>query len=120
MTERLRANVPITFAGEAPATKGGGVLLRGMDAVEVESLPRDLPHQLEVDLSALEEIDASIHVRDLAAPPGVTILTPGDELVAKVAAPAVEVEEVVAPTPPPAEEAVGRVETTGEETETES
>lgn len=119
MTERLRASVPVVLHGEAPAARQGGVLLRALDTIEVESLPRDLPHQLDVDVSGLAELEAGIHVRDLTPPPGVTMLTPGEELVVKVATPRVEVEEVVAPTPPPAEAEVGRVESAGEEAEAE-
>jgi large subunit ribosomal protein L25 len=101
MTERLKADVPLVFTGEAPAVGQGGVLLRGLDTVEIEALPRDLPHQIEVDLTPLEQIDSGIHVRDLAVPSGVAVLTPGDELVVKIAAPRIEVEEIVAPPPPP-------------------
>jgi large subunit ribosomal protein L25 len=57
--------------------------------VSVECLPGDIPEAIEVDISGLAENDASIFVRDLAAPSGVTILTDGDELVVKIMAPRV-------------------------------
>ncbi|MCL5958036.1 MAG: hypothetical protein M1358_01760 [Chloroflexi bacterium] len=68
--------------------------MHNMTSVEVESLPANLPEYIPVDVSILETLDDSIHVSDLAAPKGVTILTPSDELVAKVVPLRVEKEEV--------------------------
>lgn len=102
LTEKLRAEVPLHFVGEAPAAKArGGTLLHNLTAVEVEALPHDLPSMLEVDVSSLVDFDAAIHVRDLTPPAGVTILEDPEELVAKVVPPAVEAEgvEEAAPTP---------------------
>jgi large subunit ribosomal protein L25 len=93
MTEKLRANVMIELVGEAPAVREfNGVLVTGTDQVEVESLPRDLPERIEVDLTNLVAIGNSIHVRDLAVSKGVEVLTDPDEMVVLVTAP--EVEEV--------------------------
>jgi large subunit ribosomal protein L25 len=62
----------------------------------VRALPANLPHVIEVDISRLESLDDTIHVSDLTVPPGVTVLTPGEEMVARVTPlPTVEVEEVV-------------------------
>jgi large subunit ribosomal protein L25 len=59
------------------------MLLQGADSVEVECLPGDLIHSIEVDISDLE-IDDAIYVRDLQVPDNVAILTDGEELVVKV------------------------------------
>jgi large subunit ribosomal protein L25 len=84
MTETVTAEVNILFTGEPPVVQQDDVmLLQGADSVEVECLPGDLIHSIEVDLSSLE-IDDAIYVRDLQVPENVTILTDGDELVAKV------------------------------------
>lgn len=93
MTETLRMDVPIRVTGEAPAVKlTGGVPFQPLAQLNVECLPGDIPEAIEVDISGLEEVDASIYVRDLAAPSGVTILTDGDEMVVKIMAPTVEME----------------------------
>lgn len=93
MTETLRMDVPIRLTGEAPAVKlTGGVPFQPLAALNVECLPGDIPEAIEVDIGGLEEVDASIYVRDLAAPSGVTILTDGDEMVVKIMAPTVEPE----------------------------
>jgi len=98
MTEKLTTEVPLVFVGEAPAAEqAGAMVLQALDMVEIECLPGDLIEAIEVDLSELKEMDQAIYVKDLRVPPTVTILTDGEELVAKVgwAAPE-EVEEVPA------------------------
>jgi large subunit ribosomal protein L25 len=97
MTEKLRSQVYIEIVGLSPAIKEfSGVLMTGMDQVEVECLPQDLPERLVVDVSGLAEIGDGIYVRDLAVPPGVKILEEPDSMVALITAQsAVEEEEVV-------------------------
>lgn len=88
MTEKLKANVTLEFTGEALAVKAlGGTLMKQLDAVEVECLPKDLPHSLVVDISALENFEDSILVGSIKSPSGVVILTDANELVAKVQPP---------------------------------
>jgi large subunit ribosomal protein L25 len=94
MTEKLRTTVPLHFVGEAPAVRQfNGTLLTVVSAVEVEALPSDLPPGIEVDVSTLETLDDAIVVGDLAVGSDLTVLTPADEVVAKVALPKIEVEE---------------------------
>ncbi len=98
LTETLRSEVPLVLTGEAPAVSVyDGVLLQNLDRVTVEALPGDVPQQIEVDVSGLEEIDAAIFLRDLAVPPNVQVLADLDQVVAKIAAPrlAVELEDEV-------------------------
>jgi large subunit ribosomal protein L25 len=97
MDEKITARIPIEFVGESAAVREkGAVINKSMAEIEVEALPNDLPHQLTVDLSALDDIDKTIYVRDIAAPKGVTFLVEGDTAVATATAPRVE-EEPVAP-----------------------
>jgi large subunit ribosomal protein L25 len=85
MTETVTAEVNIVFTGQPPVVQQDDVmLLQGADSVEIECLPGDLIHSIEVDLSSLLEIDDAIYVKDLQVPDNVAILTDGDELVAKV------------------------------------
>lgn len=93
MDVRIRAEVPIELVGEAPAAKiAGGVLVTGVDAIEVEALPADLPDRVTVDLEALANIDDSITVADLFVGENVRILTDLTELVARVI---YEAEEII-------------------------
>jgi large subunit ribosomal protein L25 len=121
MTETLRMDVPIRVTGDAPAVKlTGGTPFQPLSTLSVECLPADIPEAIEVDIGGLEEVDASIFVRDLVAPSGVTILTDGDELVVKILAPTVEVEEEAAEAAAAAEgEAAATAEETAEATAVE-
>ncbi len=82
--EKVEAEVPIHFEGEAPAEKVGLMVLRQLDSVEVEALPRDLPDEMLVDASKLAELHDEITVADLQVPAGVTVLTEADHPIARV------------------------------------
>jgi len=75
MDEKIKTEVPLKIVGESPAVENlNGVLLINQDEVEVESLPGDLPHEIEVDISSIVELDQAILVKDLKLPVGVTSL----------------------------------------------
>lgn len=94
LREKLTAHIPIHLVGEAPASRRGLMLLSNLDAIEVECLPDDLPQQLEVDVSSLEDVGAAIHVRDLDLDLAKCELkTPGDEVVIHVVATQAGTEE---------------------------
>jgi large subunit ribosomal protein L25 len=97
MTEVLRSQVYLEIVGISPAIKDfDGVLVTGMDEVEVECLPQNLPERMLVDISGLKEIGDGIYVRDLVVPEGVEILEEPDTMVVLVTAQAVEEEEAPA------------------------
>ncbi len=109
LTERVHARVPVVLRGEAPGVREGGILEVLRHEVEVSGLPTDLPEHLELDVSNLG-LGHSLHVRDLRIPEGVNLLTPADETLVTVLAPAVAPEEgVPAPEAAPAQpEVVGK------------
>ena len=93
MEEKIKLEVPLLFIGEAPAIKErGGILVQNMSSVEIECLPADMPHNIEVDLSLLKEIDQAVHVGDIHADEGVAILTDPDQAIVQIARSRVEVE----------------------------
>ena len=97
MTEELSVDVPVHPVGESLAVdRLGGTLLHMRDAVTVRALPGDLPSHLELDISSLTTFEAVLHVSDLVVPERVTVVTDGAELLARVQAPRVEEEPVVA------------------------
>ncbi len=88
MKEKLTTSIPLKFVGDSLAVIDlQGSLLEALDEIEVECLPSDLPHEIEVDLSPLVDFEAVIHVSDIVAPEGVTILTDPEATVAHVEAP---------------------------------
>lgn len=102
MTERLTTEVPLVIVGESPVVESReGILLQGLSAIEVECLPSDLVDAIEVDLSGLTKVDQALHVRDLAIPAGIDVLTDPDEMIVRVVPleeeEEVEVEEVLIP-----------------------
>lgn len=87
LKEKVHANVPLEFVGDAPAVIGKvGVLLTLIDEVEVEALPTDLPEKLDVDVSKLGEVNQEVKVGELKVPTGVTLLTDKDQSVVRVGA----------------------------------
>ena len=93
MDERIRAEVPIELIGEPPASEEAGVvLLTGVNTIEVEALPADLPDRITVNLEILENLDDSISVADLFLGEDITVLTEQDELIAR---PIYQAEEII-------------------------
>lgn len=92
--KKVQVAVPLEFVGEAAAVKTlGGVLIKVMHELEIEAMPKDLPHAIEVDISSLVDFDAQIKVSDIKLPAGVTAEIDGDEVVALVSAPKEETED---------------------------
>lgn len=83
--EVVTVSVPLIFSGSAPAEKElGGTLIKVMHELEIEALPKDLPHDITVDISGLKSFDDQIHVRDIVLPTGVVACVDADEVVALV------------------------------------
>jgi large subunit ribosomal protein L25 len=87
MTEKITADIPITLVGVAPGvTKKEGLLVRGLDSLQVHCLPDQLMDEIEVDISVLEERDQAILVSDLNVAGDIEILTNPDEVVVQILA----------------------------------
>lgn len=85
LKEKVHANIPLVFVGEAPAVEQKlGVVLSLLSEVEVEALPTDLPEKLDVDISHLSAVDEELKVSDIQIPSSVTLLTDGTVVVAKI------------------------------------
>lgn len=112
--EKVSAEVSLVFEGEAPIeqSKEGQVQIV-KDTVEVEALPKDLPHDIKVDLSKLETTSDNIFVKDIQVPKWVTILTDSEINVVTIAiASSAEEEEEEATTEESTTEGEGGEETT--------
>ena len=94
-TEKVTIFVPVETIGEAAGVKnGGGSLEHILHKLKIRCLPKDLPEQITLDVTALE-IGKSIHIADIVPPAGVQIMGEKTRTVVAVAAPRAE-EEVVA------------------------
>ena len=84
MTEKIKAEVPLVFIGEAPVLKNKNTsLLRLIDSLSIEALPDALPHSFEVDLSNLEQTNQAIYVKDIHIGDEVTLLGDPEQMVVK-------------------------------------
>lgn len=82
----VEVTIPIEFTGVAPAEKNSlGILVKVLHEVEVEGLPKDLPHNIVVDLTKLEALDDQIRIEDIVLPKGITMKTDKEELIALIA-----------------------------------
>jgi large subunit ribosomal protein L25 len=93
LDETVRADLNIKIVGEAPAVETYlGIVVPSLEQLSIECLPKDLPDNIEVDISGLNEIGDSLLVRDLVAPNGVEILSDPEDVVVVVIAQAAEEE----------------------------
>lgn len=84
--EKQQTEVPVHFAEDAeiPAEKAGLMVIRNLDAVEIEALPKDLIDEIIIDPSSLTEIGDKLTVADLQVPSTITILTEPEHPIATV------------------------------------
>lgn len=82
--KKIEISVPLEFVGEAPAEKAGHSLNKALHEIEIEVAPAELPHSLEVDVSALSEIGDHITAAQIKLPPSATLITDPEEFVVSV------------------------------------
>ena len=93
MDKEIKAKIPLRFMGESSAVKNeGGILVKVLQEVEVESLPQDLPHEINIDLGRLSQIGARLLVKEILLPGGVKILADTEGTVVLIEAPRSEEE----------------------------
>jgi large subunit ribosomal protein L25 len=112
MTEELTVEVPVVATGSSVLLdRENGTLSHAISGVRVRALPDHLPNAIEVSIEGLTSFDQAIHVRDLAVPGDVTLLTDADEVVIRILPPRVESAEAA----PAAETAAGETAAEGGE-----
>lgn len=97
LTEKIRAKVGIEMTGISTAVKDfSAVVVTGLDEIDVECFPQNLPERFIVDISPLAKIGDGLFVRDIPTPPDVEILNDPDEMIAIATATHEEADEEVA------------------------
>ena len=113
VSQAIQAEVPVNVVGVSPAVRDlNGTLLLQMQSILVEALPMNVPASLEVDISGLDDFEKAVYVSDVSVDSRVAVITGADEMIARVSAPRIEVEETVEE-----EEEEGEVEEGAEEAE---
>lgn len=94
LDEKIKIKVPLVFIGEAPGVKEkGGILVRSLSELEVEGMPLDIPHNIEVNISGMADVGATISVGELKVPATVRVMVNADFVVATVTARMTEEQE---------------------------
>lgn len=82
--KKVTVDVPIEFEGVSPAEKAGNILVKVMHELEIEAMPKDLPHELVVNIESLAQVGDQILAKDIKLPNGVELVTGEDEPVALI------------------------------------
>jgi large subunit ribosomal protein L25 len=94
LTEKVRTQVGIALEGDALAIKDfGAILITGLERLEIECLPSDLPERITVDISSITNIGDGIYVKDLVIPGAVDVLEDPEDMIVVATAPTMEEEE---------------------------
>lgn len=116
MSEKIKADIPLVFENESPVVESHeAILVTNKDSIEVECLPRDLPHNIAVDISVLVNINDQIMVKDLKLGAGIEVLDDPEEIIVLVAEQREEEEQPVVSEA----EAVAAVQASAEKSEDE-
>lgn len=91
--KKIKAKITLVFTGESEAVKNlGGILIKNLYEVEVESLPQDLPKELLIDLSSLKNLGDVIKTGSLMLSKGVKMMGNPEEIIVSIGAARVEEE----------------------------
>ena len=95
---KVEVALPIEITGIAPAVKDlGGILVQVLHELKVEAMPKDLPHNIIVDVSNLANFGDQILASQIVLPNGVELKIAPEEVIVTVSAPREEKEEEVVP-----------------------
>lgn len=98
MNAKIEIKVHVQLNGESTGVKNKGAILdHALREIVVRCLPKDIPHQIDVDITNLD-LGSPIHVKDVKFPAGIEVLGDMDRVVAHLMMPR---EEVVEATPAP-------------------
>lgn len=92
LDQKIQTVVPLNLTGRAQGIIDGGVPDQQLHEVEIECLATEVPLQIDVDISAMN-IDESLHVSEIQASSGVTILTDAERTILAIHPPRVAKSE---------------------------
>ena len=92
ISKKIKVKVPILLVGVSPGEKQGGHVNHIIRALEIESLPNDIPEKFEVDISEVE-LNQMIRVSDLNLGESLQILNDPNDIVVNVHLEKVKEEE---------------------------
>lgn len=94
MKQEVTTNIPLVFEGTAAVEKEqNGIIITSKTELSVKCLPKDLVHDIKVDISSLENFHDNITIADITIPEGITVLDDMEETLVTAVAPKLAVEE---------------------------
>ncbi|MDD3626635.1 MAG: 50S ribosomal protein L25, partial [bacterium] len=87
MGKPIKVQIPVHLKGVAPGVKVGGIVEHFLRDIGIECLPKNIPSEISVDISALNHGDA-IHVSDLPISEEIRILDSLQTVIVSVVLPA--------------------------------
>ncbi len=91
MDREITLEIALELINTPAGVDNGGILETIRRSLMVSCLPGNLVDRIQVDVSGMD-IGDTLHVKDVALPPGLTVQDDGDLAVATIAAPAAEPE----------------------------
>ncbi len=82
--EKVTAEIPIRLTDDIPAERASLLVIKHLEFVEVEALPKDLPDEIVIEAASLVEVGDKLSVSDIVIPEGVTIITEPEHSIATV------------------------------------
>lgn len=94
LSQKVKAPIPLVLVGEQPESVGLGetIVLQTLNEVEVEALPADLVEKIEVNITALKNVDDAVTVAQLNYDRSKLTIHAEDESIVVKLAPAVTEE----------------------------
>jgi large subunit ribosomal protein L25 len=83
VTKKIKAKIPVILVGVSPGEKQGGHVNHIIRALEIESLPKDIPEKIEVEMGGVE-LNSMIQVSDLNVSKSVSIVNSPSDIVVNV------------------------------------
>jgi large subunit ribosomal protein L25 len=83
VTKKIKAKIPVILVGVSPGEKQGGHVNHIIRALEIESLPKDIPEKIEVAMGDVE-LNSMIQVSDLDLDESVSIVNNPNDVVVNV------------------------------------
>lgn len=114
--EKVTAELPLKLIGEIPAERANLLVLKNIEHIAIEALPKDLIDVIEVDASKLIDPGDKILVSDIKLPSTITLKGDPEAVVASVETPKDQIAEADAALEEQAEQE-GAAQTEGEATE---
>lgn len=95
MKNKIKTEIPLHFIGESKAVKElSGVLIKELDSLEVECLPRDLVDHIDIDISGLDELQDNIKTDEILLPKGMELVNENSRVIVSVIPPKAVEEEL--------------------------